>query len=93
MSYQNILFEIKNHTALVTVNRPDKLNALNGQTIDELEDVFHSMKNNNEVFVVVITGSGEKAFVAGADIAELNKLDVISAKEFSEKGNRVFRSI
>ena len=93
MSYQNILFEIKNHTALVTVNRPDKLNALNGQTIDELEDVFHSMKNNNEVFVVVVTGSGEKAFVAGADIAELNKLDVISAKEFSEKGNRIFRSI
>ncbi len=93
MNYQNILLEIKNHTALVTVNRPDKLNALNGQTIDELEDVFHSIKNNPEVFVVVITGSGEKAFVAGADIAELNKLDVISAKEFSDKGNRVFRAI
>ena len=93
MNYQNILFEIKNHTALVTVNRPDKLNALNGQTIDELENVFQSIKNNSEVFVVVVTGSGEKAFVAGADIAELNKLDVISAKEFSEKGNRVFRAI
>jgi enoyl-CoA hydratase len=74
MNYQNILFEIKNHTAIVTVNRPDKLNALNGQTINELEDVFHSIKNNPEIFVVVITGSGEKAFVAGADIAELNKL-------------------
>jgi enoyl-CoA hydratase len=93
MNYQNILLEIKNHTALVTVNRPDKLNALNGQTIDELENVFNLIKNNPEVFVVVITGSGEKAFVAGADIAELNKLDVISAKEFSEKGNRVFRDI
>jgi enoyl-CoA hydratase len=93
MNYQNILFEIKNHTAFVTINRPDKLNALNGQTIDELENVFHSIKNNTEVFVVVVTGSGEKAFVAGADIAELNKLDVISAKEFSEKGNRVFRAI
>lgn len=93
MNYQNILFEIKNHTAIVTVNRPDKLNALNGKTIDEFEDVFHLIKNNPEVFVVVITGSGEKAFVAGADIAELNKLDVISAKEFSEKGNRVFRAI
>ena len=93
MNYQNILFEIKNHIALVTINRPDKLNALNGQTIDELENVFHSIKNNAEVFVVVVTGSGEKAFVAGADIAELNKLDVISAKEFSEKGNRVFRAI
>jgi enoyl-CoA hydratase len=93
MNYENILFEIKNHTALITINRPDKLNSLNGHTIDELDEVFQSIKNNSEVFVVVITGSGEKAFVAGADIAELNKLDVISAKEFSEKGNRVFRKI
>lgn len=93
MTYKNLLFEIKNHTALVTINRPDKLNALNGQTIDELEDVFKSIKDNAEIFVVVITGSGEKAFVAGADISELNKLDVISAKEFSEKGNRIFREI
>lgn len=93
MNYQNILFEIKNHTGLVTINRPDKLNALNNQTINEIENVFNSIKNNPEIFVVVITGSGEKAFVAGADIAELNNLDVISAKEFSEKGNRVFRAI
>jgi len=93
MNYKNILFEIKNHIAVVTINRPDKLNALNGQTIDELEDVFHSIKNDPDVFVVVLTGSGEKAFVAGADISELNKLDVLSGKEFSEKGNRVFRMI
>lgn len=93
MNYKNLLFEIKNHTAVVTINRPDKLNALNGQTIEELEDVFKSIKDNPEIFVIVITGSGEKAFVAGADIAELNKLDVISAKEFSEKGNRIFREI
>lgn len=93
MNYENILFEIKNHTVLITINRPDKLNALNGQTINELEEVFESIKNNSEIFIVVITGSGEKAFVAGADIAELNKLDIMSAKEFSEKGNRVFRAI
>lgn len=93
MKYQNILFEVKNHTAIVTLNRPDKLNALNGQTIDELENVFQSIKNNPDIFVVVVTGTGEKAFVAGADISELNKLDVISAKEFSEKGNKVFRAI
>jgi len=93
MNYQNILFEIKNHTGIVTINRPDKLNALNGQTVLELEDIFSVIKNNSEVFVVVITGSGEKAFVAGADISELNKLDVISAKEFSEKGNKVFKAI
>jgi enoyl-CoA hydratase len=93
MNYENILFEIKNHTGIVTINRPDKLNALNGQTISELDDLFNKMKGNPEIFVVVITGSGEKAFVAGADISELNKLDVISAKEFSENGNRVFRKI
>lgn len=93
MNYQNILFEIKNHTGLVTINRPDKLNALNNQTVEEIESVINSIKSNPEIFTVVITGSGEKAFVAGADIAELNKLDVISAKEFSEKGNKVFRSI
>jgi enoyl-CoA hydratase len=93
MNYQNILFEIKNHTALITINRLDKLNALNNQTMIEIEDVITSVKNNPEIYVVVITGSGEKGFVAGADIAELNKLDVISAKEFSEKGNRIFRAI
>lgn len=93
MNYQNILFEIKNHIGLITINRPDKLNALNNQTINEIEDVINSIKKNSEIFVIVITGSGEKAFVAGADIAELNNLDVITAKEFSEKGNRVFRAI
>lgn len=93
MKYQNILFEIKNNTALITINRPDKLNALNGQTIDELDQAVSEIKKNQDVFVVIITGSGEKAFVAGADISELNKLGVISAKEFSEKGNRVFRAI
>ena len=93
MNYKNILFIIKNNVALVTINRPDKLNALNGDTINELDDVFSSIKNNPDVFVVVVTGSGEKAFVAGADISELNKLDVLSAKEFSEKGNMVYRKI
>lgn len=93
MNYNNILLEIKNNVAIITINRPDKLNALNGQTINELADVFQTVKNNPEVFVVVITGSGEKAFVAGADISELNQLDVLSAKEFSEKGNGVFRKI
>jgi enoyl-CoA hydratase len=93
MNYKNILYEIKNNICTVTINRPDKLNALNSETIDELESVFDSIKENPEVFIVIITGSGEKAFVAGADISELNKLDVLSAKDFSEKGNRVFRKI
>ena len=94
MSNQDlILYDIKGRIATITINRPDKLNALNGKTIAELDDVFNRIKSDPEIFVVVITGSGEKAFVAGADIAELNKLNVISAKEFSENGNRVFRKI
>lgn len=93
MNYENLLLEIKDHTAIVTFNRPDKLNALNKKTIDELEEIFTKLKTNENVFVVVLTGNGEKAFVAGADISELNKLDVLNAKEFSERGNSVFAMI
>lgn len=93
MSYQNLLLEIRDKKAIVTINRPDKLNALNAQTINELENVFSDLGNDDEVFVVIVTGSGEKAFVAGADIAELNRLDVIGAKKFSERGNSVFSRI
>lgn len=93
MDYQNLLLEIKNNTAVVTLNRPDKLNALNTQTLKNLDAVFDELKDNDEVMVVILTGSGEKAFVAGADISELNKLDVISAKKFSENGQAVFNKI
>jgi enoyl-CoA hydratase len=93
MDYKNILLEKKGTTAIITMNRPDKLNALDKETIDELESVFDELKSDKDIFVVIITGSGEKAFVAGADISELAKLDVISAKEFSERGQRVFDKI
>lgn len=93
MSYQTLLLDVKDNIAVVTLNRPDKLNALNAQTINDLNSVFDELKENNEVYVVVVTGSGEKAFVAGADIKELNKLDMISAKEFAEKGQAVFNKI
>ncbi|MCH6576056.1 MAG: enoyl-CoA hydratase/isomerase family protein, partial [Bacteroidetes bacterium] len=90
MSYQTLLLDIKDNIAVVTLNRPDKLNALNEQTINDLDSIFEELKENELVYVVVLTGSGEKAFVAGADIKELNKLDMISAKEFAEKGQAVF---
>jgi len=93
MSYKNILLDIKNTTAVVTLNRPDKLNALNKETLEELSNVFSELRSNEDVHVVVLTGSGDKAFVAGADIAELNKLNVISAKAFSEFGQEVFNKI
>lgn len=91
--YKNLLFEIKGNVAIVTINRPDKMNSLNTETLDELKSLFLSIKEDENIFVVIITGSGEKVFVAGADIAELNKLNVISAKEFSEKGHEVFNNI
>ncbi len=93
MSYQTLLLDVKDNIAVVTLNRPDKLNALNAQTINDLNLVFDELKENEEVYVVVLTGSGEKAFVAGADIKELNKLDMISAKEFAEKGQGVLNKI
>jgi len=85
MSYQNLLVEIKDKVAVVKINRPDKLNALNAQTMIELKNVFTELGKDESVYVIILTGSGEKAFVAGADISELNKLNMISAKEFSEK--------
>jgi enoyl-CoA hydratase len=93
MSFENLLLNIQNSIAVVTINRPDKLNALNKKTLSELETVFQKLKDDDSVKVVIITGGGEKAFVAGADITELNKLDMIGAKEFAENGQRVFNII
>ncbi|MCZ6701710.1 MAG: enoyl-CoA hydratase-related protein [Ignavibacteria bacterium] len=93
MNYKTLLLDIKENVALITLNRPDKLNALNAQTVNDLDTVFDELKDNEEVYVIILTGSGEKAFVAGADISELNKLDMITAKEFSERGQAVFNKI
>ncbi len=91
--YNNLLLEIKNNSALIMVNRPDKLNALNSETIDEMKVLFNKLDKDDNIGCIIITGSGEKSFIAGADIAEINKLDVISAKSFSEKGQLVFQII
>lgn len=93
MNYQNLLVEIKDRTAVVKINRPGKLNALNSVTMNELKNAFEELDKNENVYVVILTGSGEKAFVAGADISELNKLNTISGKEFSERGQEVFNTI
>ena len=93
MEYKNILLAVKDKIAFVTINRPDKLNALNNATLDELKHCFNAIKNDNSVNVVIITGAGEKAFIAGADISELNKLNTVEGKIFSEKGQEVFNMI
>jgi enoyl-CoA hydratase len=90
MTYQNLLLDVKDSIAVVTINRPDKLNALNKQTMEELNTIFFELKNNEDVYVVIITGKGDKAFVAGADIAELHKLNMMSGKDFSKRGQDIF---
>ena len=93
MSYQNLLLNINAPVAVVTLNRPDKLNALNAKTLDELREIFTQLSADENVSVIILTGSGEKAFVAGADISELNQLDMISGKAFAENGQEVFNLI
>jgi enoyl-CoA hydratase len=90
MEYKNILLDIENNTAIITLNRPDKLNALNTDTLKELYSAFIDLGNNSIVRSVIITGCGEKSFAAGADINEISSLDSITGKEFSEFGQKVF---
>jgi enoyl-CoA hydratase len=87
--YQNLNFETKNQIAYVTINRPDKLNALNMAVMEELRSVFNGIKDDREIRVAILTGAGEKAFVAGADIGELNKHNTVEAKEYTHKGQSV----
>ena len=93
MEYKNLLFEEVNNIAKVTINRPDKLNALNNETFTELDKLFDYIREAKSISVVIITGAGEKAFVAGADIKELSVLDEKSGVKFSLFGQSVFNKI
>jgi enoyl-CoA hydratase len=93
MSYENLLLEKRDGIARVTVNRPDKLNALNARTMGELGAAFAALRDDPEVRGVVLTGAGEKAFVAGADIAELATDSPVSGKERSIHGQAVLDRI
>src|SRR5216684_5374728 len=93
MNFENILLEKKNSIAYVTVNRPKVLNALNMATMEELRTAFHDIKNDPVTRVVIFTGAGEKAFIAGADIAELAKQDAVTGKEYTHRGQNVLNLI
>ncbi len=93
MTFSNIFFEKKNSIAYVTVNRPKVLNALNMATMEELRTAFHDIKNDAGVRVVILTGAGEKAFIAGADIGELAQHDAVSGKEYTHRGQSVLNLI
>lgn len=93
MNYENLLLEKKNSIAYVTVNRPKVLNALNMATMDELRAAFHDIKNDAAVRVSILTGAGEKAFIAGADIGELARQDAVAGKEYTHRGQSVLNLI
>lgn len=89
MKYNNLLLEQTGEIALVIINRPKKLNALNRETLSELHAVFASLKEDEETKVIILTGSGEKAFVAGADIAEFADYSVEEGKDLAANGQKM----
>ncbi len=93
MDLQFVTYEVANGIATITVNRPDKLNALNDAVMAEIDAAFRRAKSDADCGVVILTGAGEKAFVAGADIGELAEQTVRGGKEKSLRGQRVLHNI
>lgn len=89
MNFENILVAVENGIGQITINRPTKLNALNVATIQELHDAFESLENNTEVRVIIITGEGEKAFVAGADISEFANFSIEEGAQLAAQGQEL----
>jgi enoyl-CoA hydratase len=94
MSYSNIRFEVDGGgIALLTVSRPEKLNALNAETVIELQDAVARAQREPEVRALIVTGAGDKAFVAGADISQIALLTPIEAQAYAERGQRMLREL
>ena len=93
MTWNNLLLEKDGPVAVLTINRPKVLNALNGETVRELGEAIEQLERDSEVAVVIITGAGDRAFVAGADIAFMQNLTPMEAREFAQLGQRVLSRI
>src|SRR5574340_400393 len=93
MSYNNLLLTIEDGIATITFNRPKALNAMNSETMAELFDAATVCKNDANVKVLILTGAGEKAFVAGADISQMQSMRPQEALSFMEMGNETLRAI
>ena len=93
MSYENLLYEVRDRVAVITIDRPDKLNALNRTTVEELDKAIGEAGADSNVGAVIITGSGPKSFVAGADIKELSEQTPIGGKDYSLYGQEVLTRI
>ena len=89
MNFENLKYEKKEQIATITIDRPKVLNALNMATMEELRQAFTDARDDKDVRVVILTGAGEKAFVAGADINELAKHDAVQGKEYTHRGQSV----
>ncbi len=89
MQFENLILEQEDHLATIIINRPKKLNALNRATIQELHDALKQLESDSDVRVIIITGSGEKAFVAGADIAEFSHFSVEQGAELAARGQEL----
>jgi len=92
MNYKNIVIKEKDGVATITIDRPEALNALNKETLIELSSAIDKLENNEKIKVVILTGNGDKAFIAGADIKQMKGLTPLEAKGFSETGhNLIFK--
>jgi enoyl-CoA hydratase len=93
MAYENLLYEKRDGIGYLTLNRPKVLNALNRKTVEELQQALTDARGDDSVRVVILTGAGEKSFVAGADIGELSQQTPVSGREFSLFGQSVFHML
>src|SRR6202044_2188870 len=93
MAYDNLLFEVSDKIARITFNRPNVLNALNRKTMDELGDCLKKVRADDDIRVLILTGAGEKAFVAGADINELSQQTPVNGREFTLYGQEIFHRL
>ena len=90
MDYKNLLVEINDGIGIVKINRPKALNALNSETLIEIKDVAEKLGDDKSVRVVIVTGEGDKAFIAGADILEMKDLTALEGMAFSQRGHDAF---
>lgn len=93
MTFTNLLWEVDDNILTITINRADKLNALNSATMLEINEAFNQAKSETHLKGIILTGAGEKAFVAGADISEFDGLDLQQAKVLAQRGHDIFFNI
>jgi enoyl-CoA hydratase len=93
MELANVLLQKEEKIAIVTINRPKALNALNSETLKELDIIIDEIAKDDEILAVILTGAGDKAFVAGADISEMQNMNVLEGRAFAILGNKIFRKL